>query len=48
MTEGSDSNSEIAHQWATSYPASIKVVDKENGHQGSCVNVAIDYSIGKV
>ena len=44
MTEGSDSTSEIAHQWATSYPASIKVVDKE----GSCVNVAIDYSIGKV
>lgn len=42
----SDNTSEIAHQWETSYPASIKVVDKENGHQGSCVNVAMDMAMG--
>ena len=48
VNDGStDSTSEIAHKYAERYPEAIKVVDKKNGHQGSCVNVALAMAVGK-
>ena len=48
VNDGStDRTSEIAHSFEKSYPESIFVIDKENGHQGSCINKAIQLATGK-
>lgn len=39
INDGSkDRTSEVAHRFCSDYPETFKVVDKENGHYGSCVN----------
>lgn len=48
INDGStDRSSEIAHGYETRYPDTFKVVDKENGNYGSCINVAIAIAAGK-
>ena len=39
INDGSkDRTSEIAHTYEERFPGTFRVVDKENGHYGSCVN----------
>ena len=39
INDGSkDKTSEIGHQFEDKYPDTFRVIDKENGHYGSCVN----------
>ena len=39
VNDGStDKTSEIAHSFERRYPGTFRVIDKENGHYGSCVN----------
>lgn len=39
VNDGStDATSAIAHEFATRYPSVFRVIDKPNGHYGSCVN----------
>ncbi len=48
VNDGSkDRSSEIAHSYADRYPASIRVIDKENGNYGSCINVALPRCTGR-
>lgn len=48
INDGSkDRTSEIAHNFAKQYPNSIKVIDKENGNYGSCVNRGLKEVKGK-
>ncbi len=48
VNDGSkDKTSLVAHSLQAKYPESIVVVDKENAHQGSCINVAIKKATGK-
>lgn len=48
VNDGSkDKTSEIAHSYASRYPNSIRVIDKPNGHYGSCVNAALPVATGK-
>lgn len=48
VNDGSgDKTSEIAHSYAEKYPDTIKVIDKNNGHYGSCINAAIQVARGK-
>ena len=48
VNDGSkDRSSAIAHQIATQHPESIKVIDKENGNYGSCINAALKQATGK-
>lgn len=48
VNDGSiDKTSQIAHNFEKLYPNSIIVIDKENGHQGSCINKAIEVASGK-
>lgn len=48
VNDGSqDRTSEIAHSYEAQYPNSIIVVDKENGHQGSCINAGLKLFKGK-
>lgn len=48
VNDGSkDRTSEIAHHYEQKYPEIIKVIDKENGHYGSCINKALEISTGK-
>lgn len=42
----SDRTSEIAHAFADRYPESVRVIDKPNGHYGSCVNAALAVAHG--
>ena len=47
VNDGSkDRTSEIAHKYKVLYPESVVVVDKENGHYGSCLNVAMSMARG--
>ena len=47
VNDGSkDSSSSIAHEYAESYPASFKVIDKNNGNYGSCVNRGLAEATG--
>lgn len=40
VNDGSkDRSSAIAHEYETKYPSVFRVIDKENGNYGSCVNV---------
>lgn len=48
VNDGSkDKTSEIAHRWAEQYPKSIFVIDKENGHYGSCCNASLKQATAK-
>lgn len=47
VNDGSkDRTSEIAHEFAAKWPRTFKVIDKENGHYGSCVNAALPVATG--
>jgi len=48
VNDGSkDSTLELANNLAAEYPEIVRVVDKENGHYGSCVNAALEIAEGK-
>lgn len=47
VNDGSkDRTSEIAHEFAAKWPRTFVVIDKENGHYGSCVNAALKLATG--
>lgn len=47
INDGSkDSSSQIAHEYQDKYPDTFRVIDKENGNYGSCVNVGISNAKG--
>lgn len=48
INDGSkDRTSEIAHGYEKQYPESIRVIDKPNGHYGSCINRGLKEATGK-
>lgn len=48
VNDGSkDQSSIIAHQYVNNYPETFRVVDKENGNYGSCINAALPLIKGK-
>lgn len=48
VNDGSkDASSAIAHEYSEKYPRSIRVIDKENGNYGSCINRGIVEGRGK-
>lgn len=48
VNDGStDRSSEIAHGYELRYPDTFKVIDKENGNYGSCINEALAIATGK-
>lgn len=48
INDGSkDSSSAIGHEYQDKYPQAFRVVDKENGNYGSCVNRGIKEAKGK-
>lgn len=48
VNDGSkDRTSEIAHGFQSRYPDVFNVIDKRNGHYGSCVNVALEIAVGE-
>lgn len=48
VNDGSkDKTSEIAHQYEKRFNSIIRVIDKENGHYGSCINKALEMATGK-
>lgn len=48
INDGSkDRTSEIAHSYQNKHPSSFRVIDKENGHYGSCINRGIKEATGK-
>ena len=48
INDGSKDNSSlIAHEYETKYPATFRVIDKENGNYGSCVNRGLKEAKGK-
>lgn len=48
VNDGSkDRSSEIAHSYANRFPNSIRVIDKENGNYGSCINVVLPQCTGR-
>ena len=48
VNDGSnDSTSAIAHTYEEKYPDSFRVIDKQNGHYGSCINAALKVAKGK-
>lgn len=48
VNDGSkDRTSEIAHKYADRYPGTVRVIDKANGHYGSCVNAALKEANGR-
>lgn len=44
---GKDRSSEIAHTYQDKYPQVIRVIDKENGNYGSCINIGLQEAKGK-
>ena len=47
VNDGStDRTSEIAHGFTAKYPNAFKVIDKANGHYGSCINAALKVATG--
>lgn len=47
VNDGSkDRTSEIAHKFETKYPGVFRVIDKKNGHYGSCINAGLDAASG--
>ena len=48
VNDGSkDSSSAIAHEYQENYPNVFRVIDKENGNYGSCVNRGLKEATGK-
>ncbi len=48
INDGSkDNSSVIAHEYASKYPQTFRVIDKENGNYGSCVNRGLSEAKGK-
>lgn len=48
VNDGSkDASSEIAHRYEQKYPGIFYVLDKPNGHYGSCVNAGLKAATGK-
>lgn len=48
INDGSkDRSSEIAHAYEARYPQTFRVIDKENGNYGSCVNRGVSEATGK-
>lgn len=48
INDGSkDSSSAIAHEYADRYPTVFRVIDKENGNYGSCINRGLKEAVGK-
>lgn len=47
VNDGStDRTSELAHRYAAQYPGVFTVIDKPNGHYGSCINAALPHVTG--
>lgn len=42
-----DRSSEIAHSYENKYPDTFRVIDKENGNYGSCINRGLKEATGK-
>ena len=48
INDGSkDSSSAIGHEYQDKYPQTFRVIDKENGNYGSCVNRSLKEATGK-
>lgn len=48
VNDGSkDNSSAIAHEYEAKYPQTFRVIDKENGNYGSCVNRGLKEATGK-
>ena len=48
VNDGSkDSSSAIAHEYEARYADTFRVIDKENGHYGSCVNRGVEEARGR-
>ena len=48
VNDGSkDSSSQIAHEYETKYPQTFRVIDKDNGNYGSCINKGLKEAKGK-
>ena len=48
INDGSkDSSSQIAHEYQDKYPDTFRVIDKENGNYGSCINRGLKEATGK-
>lgn len=48
INDGSkDSSSQIGHEYETKYPQTFRVIDKENGNYGSCINRGLKEATGK-
>ena len=48
INDGShDRSSEMAHQFQSHYPQTFRVIDKENGNYGSCINRGLQEATGK-
>ena len=48
INDGSkDSSSQIAHEYQDRYPDTFRVIDKENGNYGSCINRGLAEATGK-
>ena len=48
VNDGStDSTSAIGHEYESKYPGIFRVIDKPNGHYGSCINAALKVALGK-
>lgn len=48
VNDGStDSTLAIAKQYEAKYPEAIRIIDKKNGHYGSCINAALKVVTGK-
>lgn len=47
VNDGSkDRTSEVAHEFEAKYPGVFRVIDKVNGHYGSCINAALKVASG--
>ena len=47
INDGSkDKSSEIAHSYELKYPKTFRVIDKENGNYGSCINAGLKIASG--
>lgn len=48
VNDGSkDSSSQIGHEYESKYPQTFRIIDKENGNYGSCVNRGLKEATGK-
>ena len=48
INDGSkDRSSDIAHDYERRFPESIRVIDKPNGHYGSCINRGLKEATGR-